>query len=91
MSCDPKVFDKYMDPRRYPLHESSQVSAQGVDGAVPVVAQRQLPGLNQPAPDFDAITTQGPRKLADSRGKCLELSSHPADITPVCTNDAQSA
>jgi peroxiredoxin (alkyl hydroperoxide reductase subunit C) len=29
----------------------------------------RLPGLNEPAPEFDAPTTHGPRRLSDYRGK----------------------
>ncbi len=50
------------------------------------VANR-LPGLNQPAPDFTARTTQGQKSLQDYRGKWLVLFSHPADFTPVCTTE----
>jgi len=46
-----------------------------------------LPRLNEPAPDFSARTTQGPRALKDYRGKWLLLFSHPADFTPVCTSE----
>lgn len=46
-----------------------------------------FPLLNQPAPDFTAVTTHGPRKLSDYRGSWLVLFSHPADFTPVCTTE----
>ena len=46
-----------------------------------------LPRLNEPAPDFDAPTTHGRKRLADFRGKWLVLFSHPADFTPVCTSE----
>ena len=44
-----------------------------------------FPQLNKPAPDFEAKTTHGVKKLADYRGRWLVLFSHPADFTPVCT------
>jgi peroxiredoxin (alkyl hydroperoxide reductase subunit C) len=46
-----------------------------------------LPRLNEPAPNFSAETTHGPRKLSDYKGKWLLLFSHPADFTPVCTTE----
>ena len=46
-----------------------------------------LPRINEPAPDFDALTTDGRKTLADYRGKWLILFSHPADFTPVCTTE----
>ena len=46
-----------------------------------------FPQLNKPAPDFEALTTHGMKKLSDYRGKWLVLFSHPADFTPVCTTE----
>jgi len=46
-----------------------------------------MPQINAPAPDFEAKTTHGVRKLADYKGKWLVLFSHPADFTPVCTTE----
>src|SRR5688500_2855880 len=46
-----------------------------------------LPRLNEPAPEFEAVTTQGPVKLSDYKGKWVVLFSHPADFTPVCTTE----
>lgn len=46
-----------------------------------------LPRINEPAPDFNALTTDGQKQLSDYRGKWLVLFSHPADFTPVCTTE----
>ncbi|HYC57716.1 MAG TPA: peroxiredoxin [Candidatus Binatia bacterium] len=46
-----------------------------------------LPRLLEPAPQFEAVSTQGPIKLSDYKGKWVVLFSHPADFTPVCTTE----
>ena len=46
-----------------------------------------MPRINEPAPDFEARTTHGVKKLEDYKGKWLVLFSHPADFTPVCTTE----
>jgi peroxiredoxin 2/4 len=47
-----------------------------------------MPVLGETAPDFEAVTTHGPIKLSDYRGKkWVILFSHPADFTPVCTTE----
>jgi peroxiredoxin (alkyl hydroperoxide reductase subunit C) len=46
-----------------------------------------MPRINEPAPDFEANTTHGPRRLSDYRGKWLVFFAHPGDFTPVCTSE----
>lgn len=46
-----------------------------------------LPRLNEPAPDFKAVSTQGELTLSQFKGKWVVLFSHPADFTPVCTTE----
>jgi peroxiredoxin (alkyl hydroperoxide reductase subunit C) len=46
-----------------------------------------LPLLGDPAPDFSALSTHGPLKLSDYRGRWVVMFSHPADFTPVCTTE----
>jgi peroxiredoxin (alkyl hydroperoxide reductase subunit C) len=61
--------------------------AQILEEHVGPTTMRPMPRLNEPAPVFDAPTSQGPRRLEDYRGKWLVLFSHPADFTPVCTTE----
>lgn len=45
------------------------------------------PRLGSPAPDFEADTTHGKKRLGDYAGKWLVMFSHAADFTPVCTTE----
>jgi peroxiredoxin (alkyl hydroperoxide reductase subunit C) len=46
-----------------------------------------IPRINEPAPDFEAKSTNGMLKLSDFKGKWVVLFSHPADFTPVCSTE----
>lgn len=46
-----------------------------------------MPIIGEPAPEFEALTTNGMMKLSDLRGKWVVMFSHPADFTPVCTTE----
>ncbi len=47
----------------------------------------RMPLINERAPEFEAKTTHGLKKLKDYEGRWLVLFSHPADFTPVCTTE----
>ena len=61
-------------------HARQNCSCQDVVTATNTI---QFPQLNQPAPDFNKLTTDGMKSLDDYKGKWLVFFSHPGDFTPV--------
>jgi peroxiredoxin (alkyl hydroperoxide reductase subunit C) len=57
------------------------------ESTTPAAISMSMPRLNEPAPAFTAVTTDGELSLADFAGKWVVLFSHPADFTPVCTTE----
>lgn len=49
--------------------------------------RRECLTIGRIAPDFTAITTQGPITMSQYRGKWVLFFSHPGDFTPVCTTE----
>lgn len=50
-------------------------------------SSRQCLTIGRIAPDFSAITTEGPITMSQYRGKWVLFFSHPGDFTPVCTSE----
>lgn len=46
-----------------------------------------LPRIGESAPVFDALSTHGPLRLGELRGRWVVLFSYQADFTPVCTTE----
>ena len=51
------------------------------------IRRRECLTIGRIAPDFTAISTQGPITLSQYRGKWVCFFSHPGDFTPVCTSE----
>lgn len=58
-----------------------------MDGNGGASKTRRCLSLQQPAPDFEVMTTAGQLRLSDYQGRWVVLFAHPADFTPVCTSE----
>lgn len=54
-----------------------------IDNEIP----RECLTIGRIAPDFTAMTTEGPITMSQYRGKWVLFFSHPGDFTPVCTSE----
>ena len=63
------------------------MSTERDESGTPESARPRPPRIGEPAPPFEAVTTDGTLRLEDYRGRWLILFSHPADFTPVCTTE----